>query len=1479
MKSTLTRALCSLVVCLTCGVTFAQSGPPGAGAAGRVALDPGPGGPGGQNIGYAVGSPFGPQVGVTLNPGDGIGWNDGYYGANVFLPLHFDPGVSMIFGLINVSATGNGDGVVNLGSGYRYRHMGLNRIFGMSGYLDVDDGHNETYKRVGVSFESLGRYLDFRANTYLILGDNSNRVSSNFAGDPFFVGNFLALSRRTVTEDAYGGADFEVGGPLPYIGRYGLSGYIGPYWLHNSDSANDESTIGVKARVQAQINEDLSIGAQFSNDDIFSNNAYLNVTWTIPDGRPSRWFRQLPQRERMAQAPVREWRVAVNKYTSVGNEFLINPADNQPYQFAHIFPNNTAPGNGTIESPFNSTANFVNDPRFDVIYVRPGNAANLDNGFVLLDNQRLLSTAVTHQIVATQGTFTIPGFTGGALPVLTNPNLVNAPVVQLASNNEVSGFQIDGSNGVNPLIDGIRSQAGGIGGGFNINRNEFVNNRRSTDILFVGDGYGQFVNNTLTGTGALQTSDGGFRVIAQGPAANLDLLLANNTATGYQGFGEDVNRNLILDPIEDVNGNGQLDGGTAFEVTARDGAIVNANAPLAAVNPTGIFNNNESASGTGLLINGVNGGLVNASILNNVFQNNVDINTGFRAVANNGTLNLLVDTNFITGNNGNGIAYLVRNTGVINSVMTNNDLRNNALASFLIDGNSILFPDNGQVNITTFTDNNLDRAQQGTAGILINTLNTDVTLANVLRNQITNGTSFGIGGRVEGGSLNLFVGDGTVANANTITANSHAGIGFTLAGNSQSDIRILRNTINDTVAGIAPPLAIDFGGDGIRLNLTDTAVLAGTSIIDQNTIIGNAGFGVAVRQQIASQIASTPVNLFMVSRNTISTNGDDGVHFERLQQGTNNSGVAIIENVIDNNGGDGVRLIAANADTTDIYFVERNTISNNDDGISMHVIADADLFVSIRNNSIVDNRSNGIVTTESVNTPFDTRTIRGIWTGNTIARNGSNGILFSGGGFTDVQIGDNGVDADGYSNRNLITDNNLAGIRSDSPGTAFIVNNLIARNGQGLASGEGAGIDINSTLAFGNQFEIRNNLITDNFGDGVELLASAPAGGIPVQLDVVMTNNDITLNGRSAGNLGRGVDVLNRGDAITNLIMGDGTLGGGNNITGNGLEGVYVVLTADTTQGQDAVAGNTLTRTGSVLADGRINLDMSFNDVSGNGNSSTFQGTGLVIRVGTTDAGGPNFASSLGGSGIVGNFVNNTFFGNQGTDVYWESFTSTVDPAARTAGTNDNPDPLSRFDVNFVGNTGGTIDITNSGAFYNNADQIKSPAGLFGSTTRRRNATRIEADTQIGDFSQESTVGAAPVPTNASFGMDPPNPNLPATVNAGAYVGVTLRFNDPLSANNGQSRRVTAYTGGANRVFGSFTAPFGAAPAVGDGFVLEAFDIPGIGVSTWRRSAASNVFGFPPLGQLSDFATSEPFTPPTPVGVVGEENFIWGLTP
>ena len=107
--------------------------------------------------------------------------------------------------------------------------------------------------------------------------------------------------------------------------------------------------------------------------------------------------------------------------------------------------------------------------------------------------------------------------------------------------------------------------------------------------------------------------------------------------------------------------------------------------------------------------------------------------------------------------------------------------------------------------------------------------------------------------------------------------------------------------------------------------------------------------------------------------------------------------------------------------------------------------------------------------------------------------------------------------------------------------------------------------------------------------------------------------------------------------------------------------------------------------------------------------------------------------------------TNTTLTGNLGDDVYFESFTSTVDPAA-TAGTwgatidptvinTFQSDALARLDLLWDNNTIISSDTTNVGAFYANADTFKSRLnttsvpfdGPFTSTTRRRNAQRLAA--------------------------------------------------------------------------------------------------------------------------------------------------------
>ena len=233
-------------------------------------------------------------------------------------------------------------------------------------------------------------------------------------------------------------------------------------------------------------------------------------------------------------------------------------------------------------------------------------------------------------------------------------------------------------------------------------------------------------------------------------------------------------------------------------------------------------------------------------------------------------------------------------------------------------------------------------------------------------------------------------------------------------------------------------------------------------------------------------------------------------------------------------------------------------------------------------------------------------------------------------------------------------------------------------------------------------------------------------------------------------NSGRGFDVLARpgslGSSSTTIDFND------NIVNANLEEGVYVVYTASNTQTQTGPSTDPLAADGNLFHDVFLDFDMDNNQILANGFNSGFGTTGLVVRVGTTNAStsttnNGGFASDGAGnftnSGVIMSVTNSTLTGNFGSDVFFQSFVSTVDPAA-TAGTWGNTtdptaittfqsDALARLDLDWDTNTILSADVNNTGAFYNNADTFKSrlnnvaSAGPFTSTTRRRNAQRQAA--------------------------------------------------------------------------------------------------------------------------------------------------------
>jgi len=398
------------------------------------------------------------------------------------------------------------------------------------------------------------------------------------------------------------------------------------------------------------------------------------------------------------------------------------------------------------------------------------------------------------------------------------------------------------------------------------------------------------------------------------------------------------------------------------------------------------------------------------------------------------------------------------------------------------------------------------------------------------------------------------------------------------------------------------------------------------------------------------------------------------------------------------------------------------------------------------------NLLDGVTVIEQANSAADQRGLDGSWTRNEFTDNGRHGISID--GRTDgLTIGDL-LDSDLF---NLIDGNTNDGINITASGGLTIARNIISQNGSNTtgAGDNDAGIDIHSATAW-NGFIFMNDIINNN-GDGIELESDGP---FPVFVDI--TNNFIAFND------GRGFDLLvqpseSTHDSFTDIDFHD------NVVNENGEEGVYVIYTSSHTQTQDGPSTNpdgtplTMNTNGHVntfVDEAQLRFDMTGNQILGNGSLSDLVATGLVVRIGTSGSSfgfgapfqtgefvsdGVSVDSAFQNSGVIMRVADNQFGGNFGDDVYFDSFVSTEDPRD-TAGTWSETefeitdyvgDPLARLDLHWSNNTYDSTNVTNVGAFYDNAettfksrDVDQTPPGPFGTglaQPRYRNAQRLAA--------------------------------------------------------------------------------------------------------------------------------------------------------
>lgn len=900
---------------------------------------------------------LGPRYLMETRIGDWLGSDDnGDSAVNVILPFNFGSSNSVVFLDGRGTVSWDGGAIGSIGGGLRTYNAYQNRITGVSAFWDYDNGNEESYNQIGVSFESIGRWVDIRANGYFGIGDETNVISTTLTGN-VIPGPMLMAEANQRIETQYSGFNVELGGPTPLLGRYGFDTYVGGYYFDTDDA---DEVLGVSVRMEASVTDDVRLGLNVTHDSVFDTAIYGTVSLTLPDGRPQTFFRPRKVVDKILDRVERRYRVTTDqssRTTAVPVTTMMVPpmggTPGGPIAISNIIvvdPMSTTNGVGSFEDPFNTFIGIPNPAPNTLTLVRSGDVQGQYN---LSGNSLLLSEAFLNQqsvmVTTPLGPLMLPALNAAATtPVWSNPagNATGTGIVNiLGDNTEIAGFIFDGTTTTglaNTIIQANRVQGVSIHDNTFRNYNTAINLQNVTGQISTNNPTQIFSNRFYGSTGqSFQAfnleNDGTGTLDLEFGSTGFNLATSNGSATGNVAFGntgEDANGNGLLDAGEDTNGNFQLDTGVAYSVTARNRAIINArivgnsagveadtdgdgvldtedlngNGILDAgedVNGNGVLDFGEDlnqngrfdiGSGTGFVINaGATQSAINLSFIGNTADRN--IGDGVRLEANSSTLNadgLGEDVN------GNGVLDGFEDTNRNGRLDLSEDTNGNGVLDLTEDanGNGILDPGE-DTNGNGLLDLSEDRNGNGRLDLSEDTNGNGRLDFGEDANEDTNGNGqLDTGEDLNGdGFLNLGNGDGNLdggflISGNSITRNGGDGIRVDSTNVANVDLRLVANNIGTTADRST-------GNTGIGLNITSdsgtTDLNLGFLYFEDVNLNGILDPGEDVNR---NGFLDAPLN---TNGNQIIANGGGGVNFGLT--GTAQGTITAINNTILGTGG------------------------------------------------------------------------------------------------------------------------------------------------------------------------------------------------------------------------------------------------------------------------------------------------------------------------------------------------------------------------------------------------------------------------------------------------------------------------------------------------------------------------------------------------------------------------------------------------
>lgn len=876
--------------------------------------------------------------------GEAPGYELGVTRLELFIPLAEYNGSNLLFCDLQPLIYDDGNWGSNLGVGYRWYSPTVDRVFGLYGYFDYRETDYHRFQQGTLGCDTLGNWLDARANLYLPDQDQK-QLPLEAVAPPHFQGHQLMYGGY---ESALLGGEVEAGLRLPVIGPTQSRLLGGLYWF---DGDGQQDVEGWKARLETQWSANVATDIAVYDDDVYGTTLMIGVAFNLQSESFSAFhpriqsFRRGPQRH-ITQTAADRVAEPVGRLPNIGLRQGENVAtvEGEPWQIVHVVAG-AAGGDGTFERPFGTLDQALGVARDgQLVYTPYGGVYQPTALLVVPEGVSLLSNAQVHYLPTDAGLLQLP--LSGASPDLSAaPQILGS--IEVSDRATLDGFRVVGYGdalGQAGMVRVVGAADATVANNLIWSRYQGIWIEDVANATVIGNTVAQSLGSGILVTGGSDTALSGNRIVAAGGDGIEVLTSERANITGNevewaagrgisvtQGSQATISGNTIARAgqggIEAMQTSGVAIRGNAIQESGGDGILLFESADAVVT---------ENAVGWA----GQHGIELLDSPQATVAGNRVDAAEWIGIVATDGTGTLIQD-NVINSAGWDGIQVARADGAVVAGNEIGTALWNGITlfdaADAFVSSNRIGTAGADGIWVVVATNATLDGNQIGlTSGSGIRVL--DGLQANVQNNEIEHAMAAaidvqGTDNAIVTGNHILLAGDGIrVSSAGVVEISGNAvdwsdrdGIQVAAAADARisentiafagrhaiqvvggTELLVSRNTIERAIGnGIeiqagdlaASLLENSIADAGIGMNLALTGAFDG--VIGENTVMASRSYGLAL--EVGQWAADS-----LISANRIESSSREGIRI--LVTGPDESTLIVADNVlILNNAADGIQ--------------------------------------------------------------------------------------------------------------------------------------------------------------------------------------------------------------------------------------------------------------------------------------------------------------------------------------------------------------------------------------------------------------------------------------------------------------------------------------------------------------------------------------------------------------------------------------------